>query len=105
MNIRASSLKRRTTGSYEASIIGFRIHFVGPDKPGMLAAIAEFVASRNMSIEDVTTEIRRGKGNRRDFVTNMDIVTVEKMDQDHLDAMVAEVSNSFLSRHCRTVLH
>lgn len=105
MNIRASSLKRRTTGSYEASIIGFRIHFVGPDKPGMLAAIAEFVASRNMSIEDVTTEIRRGKGNRRDFVTNMDIVTVEKMDQDHLDAMVAEVSNSFLSNHCRTVLH
>lgn len=95
MNIKASALKRRTTGSYEASIVGFRIHVVGPDKPGMLAAIAEFVASRNMSIEDVTTEIRRGKGNRRDFVTNMDVVTAEKMDQQHLDAMVAEVSRIF----------
>jgi hypothetical protein len=58
----------------------------------MLAGIAEFVASRNMSIEDVTTEIRRGKGNRRDFVINMDVVTVEKMDKEHLDSMVSEAS-------------
>jgi len=59
----------------------------------MLASIAEFVASRNMSIEDVTTEIRRGQGNHRDFVTNMDVVTAEKMDQKHLDAMIADVSH------------
>ena len=90
MNIRASALKRRTTGSYKDSIVGFRIHAVGDDKPGMLAAIAEFAASRNMSIEDVTTEIRRGSGNRRDFVINMDVVTAVKMDQEHLDAMVAD---------------
>ena len=62
------------------------------------------LASRNMSIEDVTTEIRRGRGNRRDFVITADVVTAEKMDQHHLDSLVADVSlqstvrNGFLLR-------
>jgi hypothetical protein len=37
-----------------------------------------------MSIEDVTTEIRRGKYGQRDFVVNAEVVTAEKMDQEHL---------------------
>ena len=45
-----------------------------------------------MSIEDVTTEIRRGKNNRRDFVVTADVVTTEKMDQANLDSLVADVS-------------
>ncbi len=32
MNIRASSLKRRTTGSYKNSVHGFKIHVVGKDR-------------------------------------------------------------------------
>ena len=42
------------------------------------------IARRNMSIEDVTTEIRRGKNGQRDFVVNAEVVTAEKMDQEHL---------------------
>ena len=42
------------------------------------------IARRNMSIEDVTTEIRRGKNCQRDFVVNAEVVTAEKMDQEHL---------------------
>ena len=56
----------------------------------MLASIAEAIAERNMSIEDVTTEIRRGKNNGRDFVINPEVVTTEHMDQEHLDSLLAE---------------
>lgn len=45
-----------------------------------------------MSIEDVTTEIRRGRGSRRDFVITADVVTTEKMEQHNLDSLVADVS-------------
>ena len=37
-----------------------------------------------MSIEDVATEIRCGKNNRRDFVITAEVVTSEKMDEEHL---------------------
>lgn len=43
LNIRASSLTRRQTGSYKNTIVGLKIHVVGPDKPGMLADIAEAI--------------------------------------------------------------
>ena len=56
----------------------------------MLASIAEAIAERNMSIEDVTTEIRRGKNNGRDFVINAEVVTTEHMDQENLDSLLAE---------------
>lgn len=48
------------------------------------ACLLTTVARRNMSIEDVTTEIRRGKYGQRDFVVNAEVVTAEKMDQEHL---------------------
>ena len=70
----------------------------------LMVTLLVSIASRNMSIEDVTTEIRRGRGNRRDFVITADVVTAEKMDQHHLDSLVADVSlqstvrNGFLLR-------
>ena len=60
----------------------------------MLASIAEAIAERNMSIEDVTTEIRRGKNNGRDFVINAEVVTTEHMDQEHLDSLLAELQKN-----------
>mmetsp|Transcript_59519 Transcript_59519/g.126532 ORF Transcript_59519/g.126532 Transcript_59519/m.126532 type:complete len:411 (-) Transcript_59519:388-1620(-) len=90
LNIRASSLTRRQTGSYDHSIVGLKIHIVGPDRPGMLANIAETIAQRRMSIEDITTEIRRGKDDRRDFVITAEVVTSERLDQEHLDSLLSE---------------
>ena len=52
--------------------------------PTLLLAYYTTIARRNMSIEDVTTEIRRGKNGQRDFVVNAEVVTAEKMDQEHL---------------------
>lgn len=90
LNIRASSLTRRQTGSYNQTCVGLKIHVVGPDRPGMLANIAETLAYRGMSVEDITTELRQGKNNRRDFVVNAELVTSEKMDQKQLDDLLAE---------------
>jgi glycine cleavage system regulatory protein len=90
LNIRASELMPRELGTYKDTVVGLKIHVIGPDKSGMLARIAETLARRNMSIEDVTTEIRRGKGGQRNFVVNAEVVTVENMDQDNLDSFYAE---------------
>lgn len=90
LNIRASGLMPREMGSFKDAVVGLKIHVVGPDRPGMLASIAETLARRNMSIEDVTTEIRRGKSGQRDFVVNAEVVTTENMDEDHLNSFVAE---------------
>ena len=90
LNIRASSLLRRKTGTFEDTVAGFKIHCVGEDRTGMLAEIAEAIARRNMSIEDVQTEIRRGNNNTRDFVINAEVVTTYRMDQEDLDSVFAE---------------
>jgi len=90
LDIRASNLTRRQTGSYEHTITGLKVHIVGPDSPGMLANIAEAIAARNMSIEDVTTDIRRGKHNHPDFVINADVVTTERMEQKQLDSLLVD---------------
>jgi len=90
LNMRASSLTRRQTGSYKSTIVGLKIHVVGLDRPGMLAKFAETIAHRNMSIEDITTEIRRGKNGQRDFVATAEVITTEKMNQEHLDSLLAE---------------
>jgi len=90
LNIRASSLTRRQTGYYKSSIVGLKIHVIGPDRPGMLANIAEMIAHRGMSVEDITTELRMGKDNRRDFVVNAEVITTEKMDEKDFDSLLAE---------------
>jgi len=90
LKIRASSLTRRQTGSFDHCAVGLKIHVVGPDRPGMLATVAELLAHRRMSVEDITTEIRRGEKGRRDFVVNVEVVTSQKMDQENLDSLLAE---------------
>mmetsp|Transcript_18170 Transcript_18170/g.27504 ORF Transcript_18170/g.27504 Transcript_18170/m.27504 type:complete len:398 (-) Transcript_18170:216-1409(-) len=92
LKIRASSLTRRQTGSFDDRTVGLKIHVVGPDRPGMLATVAELLAHRRMSVEDITTEIRMGEKGRRDFVVNVEVVTSQKMDQENLDSLLAEVS-------------
>ncbi len=57
------------------------------------ALLSSFIpAARNMSIEDITTDIRRGKNNRRDFVVNADVVTTEKIYEKDLDSLIQDVS-------------
>jgi len=41
-------------------------------RPGKLAAISEKVLSLGLSVDNISTELRMGKGGRRDFVVNAD---------------------------------
>jgi predicted amino acid-binding ACT domain protein len=60
-------------------------------RPGMLASISEHLAQRGLSIENVTTEVQRGKGGRQDFVVNADCVVTSYMDHEHLQAMLNDL--------------
>ena len=61
-------------------------------RAGMLATISEAIAQRGFSIEDITTEIRRGRASKskRDFVVTADVVATERLDQERLDSILAE---------------
>jgi len=75
LQIRTNMLQRRNTKDYIKPLHGLRIHSVGEDRPGILASISEMVAEKNMSIENVTTEIVMGNNGRRNFVLTMDCTT------------------------------
>ena len=60
LNLRVSSLTRRQTGEYVKAVMGIRIHCVGEDRPGMLAAIAEKIATQGLSTDNITTKIQAG---------------------------------------------
>ena len=79
LDIRCTGLQRRMTRKTASVKGGYRIHCHGKDKPGMLASIAEKVASNNLSIENVATEIRIGKHGRRDFVVNIDCIITDDL--------------------------
>ena len=40
-----------------------------------------------MSIEDITTEIRVGKNNERDFVVWAEVITTDKMEMEHFESL------------------
>jgi len=50
----------------------------------MLAAVSEKLTEEGLSIEDVTTQLQRGKSGRNDFVVEADCVTTKHMDKDRL---------------------
>ena len=58
LNIRTSYLTSRQTGMYTKALTGLRIHCVGTDRPGMLAAVAKKISEEKLSVENITTELR-----------------------------------------------
>lgn len=61
------------------------------DKVGLLATLSTNLANRNLSIENISTELRVGKNGRRDFVVNCDCVTNDIMTQGKRDVIVREL--------------
>lgn len=91
LNIRTSFLSRRETGRYDVPNMGVRIHCVGIDRPGMLAAISSKVSEENLSVENITTEIRM-KGNKREFVIDCDCSASHALEQKEVDALFEDFS-------------
>jgi len=90
LNIRTSILSRRETGKFREPVMGLRIHCVGEDKPGMMATITEKLAKENLSVENITTEIRMGKNGKRNFVINCDCTASVGLKKHTLDLLVED---------------
>jgi hypothetical protein len=58
----------------------------------MLAAISDMISSKGLSIENVVTELRMGKGGRRDFCVNVDCTSTSLSDKDNITGLVRDLS-------------
>lgn len=91
LNLRASTLTRRNTGTYNPSVLGFRIHCVGVDGTHMLESIANKVAEMGLNIENVTTEPRMRKNGTIEYVVNLDCCTSHHWSDQQRTKMVHDL--------------
>jgi len=91
LNPKISFLTRRQTGMFIEPTFALKIHCVGKDRPGILAKVAEQVAGLGMSVENLTTELRRGKCGRRDFVVNADVITCHVQEEEELKKVINDI--------------
>lgn len=90
LKIQTSNLTRRNTIYAPKPQMGIRIHCVGKDRPGMLAAIANKVSEENLSVENITTELKMGKNGRRDFVINCDCTSTRRSSLEELELLTKD---------------
>lgn len=88
--IQATRLTKRCSSEAKA-VIGMQIHCVGKDKPGMLAAVAEKIAGKDMSIENVETKLRM-HGDQREFVVDASVSSKKPSDRDNLVELIKDIS-------------
>lgn len=93
LNIRCTGLTRRSTGEYSKAVHGLRIHCIGEDRPGMLAAIAAKITEEGMSVENISTEVVMRHNGRRDFVITAECTTTMTWDKDHIRELDKEFSS------------
>ena len=58
----------------------------------MLASIAEKVASKGMSIEDISTELRVGKNGKREFIVQASVSSPNWSHREDLTACIEDLS-------------
>jgi len=87
LNIRTSFLSKRKTGKYDKAKGFMKIHCVGEDKPGMLAAVASRVSEKQLSVENITTELKFNSSGRRDFVIDCSCTASRKLNNEELTSL------------------
>jgi len=92
LDIQATALTRRPTHKTTA-VLGMRIHCVGEDRPGILADVAERIASKGMSLEDVSTTRRMSKNGVREFVIDALASSPNLKDKENLDQCISEIAS------------
>ena len=85
LNIRTSFLTKRQTGKFDKAVSGLRIHCLGKDRPGMLAAVAKKVSEEKLSVENITTEIRMDKSGNRLFSIDCDCTSSKRLSKKELE--------------------
>ena len=92
LDVQAKPLTQRVCPNKKA-VLGMKIHCVGIDRPGMLAEVAEKLASKGMSLEDVSTKLRMSKDGQREFVIDALASSKKLEDKENLDACIADISS------------
>lgn len=62
-------------------------------RPGILADVAERIASKGMSLEDVSTTRRLGKNGQREFVIDALASSPNIEDKENLDQCISEITS------------
>jgi len=91
LNIQTSDLQPLESKNLDEKVMGVRIHCVGEDRPGMLSAIAKKVSEENLSVENITTEIRM-IGGKREFVINCDCTATHALAKEEVDSLFEDFS-------------
>jgi glycine cleavage system regulatory protein len=58
----------------------------------MVAKVAEKMADKGMSIEEMTTELRINKAGEREFIINALVSSPNLADSENLEACIADIS-------------
>ncbi|KAL3931205.1 MAG: hypothetical protein SGBAC_011417 [Bacillariaceae sp.] len=108
LDIQATQLSQRCDKEDHSAKMGMRIHCVGIDRPGMLAAVSDKVASKGMSIEDITTKLRISKSGEREFVIDALVSSKtlpDRADLDHVIHDISSLQNDLLLTHFDVRVH
>jgi hypothetical protein len=62
------------------------------ERPGLLASVAEAIVQAGLSVENVHTNLHRGKNGRVEFWCEADCVATQYMDQSDIESMVHNLS-------------
>jgi len=93
LNVNISTLTRRETTKRHNELF-LTVHCVGDDKPGMLARVAQYLSDHQISVENLTTELRlTADGTRRQFVITAECVGKERVEGIALEEMLKELSD------------
>jgi glycine cleavage system regulatory protein len=60
--------------------------------PGMVAKVAEKMAAKGMSIEELTTELRINKAGEREFFIDALVSSPNLADSENLEGCIADIS-------------
>jgi len=90
LNIRTSFLTKRQTGNYDKAECGLRIHCLGKDRPGMLAAVAKKVSEERLTVENITTEIRMDRSGNRLFSIDCDCTSSKQLSKKELENLLED---------------
>lgn len=92
LSVQCNSLSRRNTGTFTPAVMGVQLHCRGADQPGMLASVAESLASQGLNVEDVTTKVIVRKDGGHDFLIDADCTLGRVMNSQDIERMVSDLT-------------
>eukprot|EP00980_Cylindrotheca_fusiformis_P000417 scaffold101_cov123-Cylindrotheca_fusiformis.AAC.20 len=93
LDIQTTTLTQPQRNGSKNALMGMRIHCVGIDRPGMLAAVTEKIALNGMSFEDITTKLRVSRKGEREFVIDALVSSPTRLEGEALDNCIRDLAS------------